>query len=627
MNLRSTVQRLFIQAARGLQPKPDPQATRIITAPATAEAEQAARHRAAYVERSMELIEARTMAGSGPWLVAEARGAMDKPGRFKESNPIVSAGAYGDIELALSNVEWRREVNLSWIEFSRWGMQQIILIARLYYMKNPIIRRLIDVCAAYVFARGVDVSSPNPRAQEVLKAFFEANKAVLGQLALVDLERRKDYDGNLFFVFFTDRLAKGSVKVRTIDATEIMDVICNPDDTDEPWYYRRVWVQRNFDPASGQISTDQMECWYPALNFRPLARPEQLNGLDVRWDSPVFHRKCGAVSKWHFGAPRIYPALDWSKSAKEFLENCATVQKSLAQISRTIESKGGQQALEGIKQQLQTNVNAQPGNSLWDTNPTPVSASIFASGPGTKIEAFQTRGAGADPEEVRQFKLMCCMVKGVPETFLGDVSTGNLATATSLDRPTETMFLELQEAWIEDLGTFAKFVLESSLGASGGRLREAFAGQPIEGVEVRPMRREKNLAGKWRYFPLAEAENPGGKIVEVRVEFPAIREGDIPELVKATVMAMTLDNKGGQVVGIDAKEGVRHLGDLLGIAANDEIIEEMYPDSEYERERSKIDLPAPIPKLLDQPGGAPAETPEGNMKKAAEALRAAAAAL
>ena len=37
--------------------------------------------------------------------------------------------------------------------------------------------------------------------------------------------------------------------------------------------------------------------------------------------------------------------------------------------------------------------------------------------------------------------------------------------------------------------------------------------------------------------------------IEVRVDFPAIREGDIPALVAATVQAMTLGNRGGQVVG------------------------------------------------------------------------------
>ena len=162
-----------------------------------------AQYRADYVERAMELVEAKAMTGAGPWLVAESRAsAAQGETRIRESNPITSQGAFGDIELALQNVEWRREINLSWLEFSRWGIQQIILISRLYYIKNPFIRRLIDICAIYVFGRGVEVSSDDDAANEVLKQFFEANKTTLGQIALVELEKRKYYDGNLFFAFF-----------------------------------------------------------------------------------------------------------------------------------------------------------------------------------------------------------------------------------------------------------------------------------------------------------------------------------------------------------------------------------------------------------------------------------------
>jgi hypothetical protein len=133
----------------------------------------------------------------------------------------------------------------------------------------------------------------------------------------------------------------------------------------------------------------------------------------------------------------------------------------------TITTKGGQQAIEGLKQQLATTVG--PSAALWDTNPTPVNASTFVSGPGTELQFMNQSGKGGDPEEVRQFKLMSTMCVGVPETFLSDVSTGNLATATTLDRPTELVFLERQEAWREDLVVISKYVLGISAGTSPHR--------------------------------------------------------------------------------------------------------------------------------------------------------------
>lgn len=576
----------------------------------------------AYMERVAELVEARQMAGGGPWTIGpDARLACDtiiteaversktaeegKPQPFKlreTANAITAQGVYGDIELALQNVEWRREVNISWLEFSRWGIQQIILISRLHYIKNPIIRRLIDVCAAYVFARGVEVSSNDDAANEVLRDFFDRNRVTLGQNALCDLERRKDYDGNLFFVLFADKENSGRVSIRTIDATEMQEVVTDPDDADTPWFYRRKWQSKQLDILTGQYKDLAGECWYPALGYEPAARPAEINSKPVMWESPVLHRKCGGVSKWHFGCPRIYPALDWAKEARKFLEACASVKATLAQIAFTLTTKGGQQALEGAKQQLQTSVG--PTSALWDQQPTATAGSTFASGPGTKLEALKTAGAGPDPEEVRQYKLMCCMVAGVPETFLGDVSTGNLATATSLDRPTETVFLEKQEAWREDLVTIARYVLKVSAGAPSGRLRESY--KPADLPKIMECKRRTLKDGRQVYEAFGEVADA----IEVKADFPAIREGDVGVLVKATVDAMTLDNKAGQVIGIDEKEGVRKLYALLGIENGDELAEDQYPDGEYDPDRTTQLVRAPIEKPQPQPGGEPQPEPD-----------------
>ncbi len=536
------------------------------------------RYRADYMERAAELIEAKQMAGAGPWLVAEARGQVNNPhANLREATPLDSQGAYGDIELALQNVEWRRQVNLSWLEFSRWGIQQIILISRLYYLKNPICRRLIDVCAAYVFARGVEVVTNDDAANDTLKEFFERNQMVLGHSALVAQERSKDTDGNLFWVFFADKADKGLTSVRTIDATEIADIVCDPDDSDTPWYYLRLWDQRNFDQATGVTAVVGQKAWYPALGYEPVGGPQTINTIPVMWDRPVLHRKTGAVAKWHFGCPRVYPMLDWAREARKVLEACASNFQSLAQFALTLTTKGGQQALEGVKAQMSTTVG--PTAQIWDQNPPAGRGSTFASGPGTKLEAFARNAAQLDPGYVREFKLMCVMVKGMPETFLGDVSTGNLATATSLDRPTETVFLELQEEWIEDLTKMANVVLKNSQGAPSGSLREAKRHIYI----VKASKRHMLPNGRRVYGAMKPSEESGN--IEIQVNFPAIREGDVPALVQATVMAGTLNNRMGSVPGIDEKEMVKLLYDQLGVEDGEALAEKQYPEGSYEMDR------------------------------------------
>lgn len=576
------------------------------------------------LERAAELVEARNMVAA-PWLVSEARGAMSDrsvvgaalPRALREADPIASQGATGDINLMLQTVNWKREINLSWLEFSRWGIQQLILICRLYWMKNPIVRRLVDVCAAYVFARGVEVTTGDEDANAVLKDFFERNKNVVGRVALMRTERQKDTDGNVFWAFFTDKTDKGKTTIRTIDPLEVMDIVTDPEDQDSPWYFLRVWSERTFD-ATAPTTITPKQAWYPSITYKPdeVDRLPEIRGIQVNWDAPVYHRKCGDIGKWLFGCPRIYPMLDWAKEANRFLTACASIRQALAQFSMTVTTKGGQQALDAIKQQIMTTVG--PSSNLLDSNPPAIPGSVFGSGPGTKIEAFKTAGAGFDPEGVRQYKLQCCMVKGVPETFLSDVSTGNLATANSLDRPTETFMLSLQEEWVFDLVVICTYVLEVSERAPSGALRESLAkrGWAAAGkVNIRECDRVVKANGGWRYaknIRLAEAvsgvtDQKGD--IRIQVNFPSIREGDMKVLVDATVSSATLDNKGGQIVGIDEKAMVKQLYRILDIEDGDELAELQYPEDEYDPDRTKQELTDPVGKAVPQPGGEPQLAP------------------
>jgi hypothetical protein len=600
-----------------------------------------------------ELHEAALMGGSGPWLGSMTFAEAAQPGGMAKAQQTgiksresfaQSQGANGLFELELNNWEWRREINFGWLEFSRWGIQQIILLSRLYYIKNPIVRRLVNVCAIYVFGRGVEVSSPDPDANDAIKAFMARNQKTLGQVALTDLERRKDYDGNLFFAFFTDK-DTGDTDVRTIDATEMQEIVTDPDDCDTEQLFKRQWFEKTFVTASGLFQTVGKCAWYPSLNHWQAKQDgtakvnieDTINGDPVMWDIPVYHRKCGTAGKWLFGCPRIYPMLDWAKASRKFLEHCMAVKAALAQIAMTITTKGGQQALEGIKQQLGSTVAT--GNSSWyEQNPTAVAGSTWASGPGTTLAAFKSQGEGGDPEEVRQYKLMCCMVKDVPETFLADVSTGNLATATTLDRPTELAFKSLQEEWREDLIVIVSFAIRNSLKATNGKVREAMTKRHanLKVLDIREAARQRLKDGKWKYIE-APVKQEKPDTLEVTVTFPEIREGDIPQLVTATVQAMTLGQMSGGVTGIDLKAGVLHLMTLLGIDKAEEIVEEMFPEAEYEPDRTeelaaakdRTLNPPPPPTMVPgaQPGltppvvpGAKPKTMEAAMDRLAEAL-------
>lgn len=612
-----------------LRPKLDKDATiRALLEDLGVAQEKERQRRSDVLEDIAEMREAMQMAGSGPWVIgpetARQGNALMKAAteslrtgvRLQEAGEPI--GASGDVALWADMLEWRREGNFDWMEFSHYGIRLIILLCRRYFIKNPLIRRGIKISAAYVFGRGFEVSSDNQTADDTLKAFFEANKTVLGQVAMAEHHERKFYDGNLFWALFADTQNTGSVKIRTIDATEIMEIICNPQDSDEPWFYKRVWTQKNFDAATGAVSSQDITAYYPALGFDPannaaaknvgiIPDQPQIDGKDIKWDCPVLHRKCGTVSKWHFGIPLAYPALAWAKSARKLLEDCATVRRSLAQIAWEISTKGGQQAIQGIKQQLGTTVG--PTSPLWDNNPDAVAGSTFVAGPGTKMQVMKTAGAGGNPEDVRRYIHWVAMVFGLPETFFADASVGTVATAQSLDRPTELYMLLQQEEWREDLTTIALYVLNVSKSAPSGKLRESLEGIGETNIVITEAKRVTLPTGRLVY----EKSAPQPNKIQVKVNFPAIREGDLPANVIAITDAMTLQNKGGQVVGIDEKVGVGLLYSEFGVENYQDILDEQYP-KDYDPDRTVEPLPAPIGKVLPDPGGEP-QAPGGRDAK------------
>ena len=81
-----------------------------------------------------------------------------------------------ELELALEDRGWVRELTLANFEFSLFGIHRIIAMCRLYFLKNPFVRRGIQVSAFYVFGRGVTISSPEPDIDEVIHDFFDNPK-------------------------------------------------------------------------------------------------------------------------------------------------------------------------------------------------------------------------------------------------------------------------------------------------------------------------------------------------------------------------------------------------------------------------------------------------------------------
>lgn len=478
-----------------------------------------------------------------------------------ENNQELLQENMAQLELALEDANWMRLMLAGEREFSREGIKRIAELARVMVIKNPLIKRQVMVQALYVWSQGVTVRSKNKVVNQVLQDFWddEKNRAELtSHQALMLKEIDLQVEGNLFFVFFT-RPTDGRVRVRTIPPDEIVDVISNPQDAKSPWFYKRVWTEKEVNPTTGRTKSTRKTAYYPDWRYHPNAPIAAIGGQPVQWDAPIYHVKTGGLSGWKFGLSEVYASIDWARAYKDFLEDVASLMRSYSRFAWNLKFKGGKKTMDAAKSKLNSTLGDAGTGS--ETNPAPVAGSTFLGSDLYDLQPMNIRGATISPDDGRRLLLMVASSAGLPETYFGDVSVGTLATAKTMDRPTELAMRNRQMTWTDILRDILTFVILQALKAS-------------EDNEI------KKLGSIQR---IADGDETEEKIVwtqEIQalldIDFPPILERDVQTAVQSIVTAATLN---GQELGIFNEPTVARL--LLTALAQDdvdEIMAELYPD-------------------------------------------------
>ena len=485
-----------------------------------------------------------------------------------------------ELELALEDRGWVRETTLAGLEFSRYGIQQLVRICRIYGIKNPIIKRIAEICELYVFGRGFEIKADDDAQNDVIQEFLLENNLEMGHNGLSKKENDIQTDGALYFGLPTDE--KGKVRVLMVDALEIMDVGTDPDDTAHPQFLLRHWTRVVLNIQTGLNENQVMRSWYPSLEYlqsNPKQKPKNIGDVPVNWDMPILRDRAAGSgpSKWRWPVPPIYGAIDWARAYKDALEDYATVRRTLARFALMVETKGGPATIASYNALFNTSFADADGTQI-ERNPPPVTGSAHISGPGNQIQAFKSAGAQAHPEETRRILLMACSAAGMPETFFGDASTGSLATAVSLDRPTELKFTAIQRRWTHTIKMILQYVLDVSRTSPGGKMKE--------GLQA----------------------NPAPQPVSISVKFPTVVEHQIQPMIQAITEVATMGGRNGIAAGIIDR---RTIADLLlaeiGYEDRVELLDKIYgksykPANDVTDQRSQPapqSITAPIGKALD----------------------------
>jgi len=355
-----------------------------------------------------------------------------------------------ELELAIEDVGWTRvggttgEEN----EFSREFLGRIAHLSRIMFLKNPLINRGVSVKRNYVWGQGISIKAKDDEIDKVIQQFMNDRKNLVeltGHSAQILKEADLECDGNVFLVMFTD--TKGNVKLRSIPFSQTTSIICNPEDAKDPWFYRRDWIDNK---------GNEHKALYPAWTYLPNSKPKTKDEVKIEWDAPVMHVKIGGFSDWKFGIGDVYSAIDWARAYKEFLEDWATITRAYARFAWQATTVGGAKGIAAVKSKLDA------GSISTSYKPSPAVASTVIASEGNSMTPIRTAGATTTPEDGRRIFLMVSAAFGLPETFFGDASVGSLATAQSLDRPTELLMIDRQMLWEAVFKDILNYVLLKS---------------------------------------------------------------------------------------------------------------------------------------------------------------------
>lgn len=397
------------------------------------------------------------------------------PWTNRQPDPQLAAAGRALLELseALSDVEAQLAADQKgWTElglgdrgFTHGFLRDKALEAEVVATINPLIKRGLNLIAAYVWGQGVTVSvrdeaSEGQDVQAVVTEFWDdpLNRCITTPDGQVELERQHGTAGENWLALPTD-MRTGQVWVRPLPHGEMTTILSDPEDAATDWFYLREYT----------LGTKPVKTLYPALGYRPTLRPkafgrqwypdmnrDDLDGVEIRWDCPV--RKTQVNRLGQRGIGDAFASIPWAIAYKAFLEAWHKLMVSLARFVWQAKAGRADKAQQVAKQILDAEAAKKAGGTV-------------ITDPASGIEAISKSGATFDADSGRPLASVVATGLNLPVTWLlGDPGvTGARATAETLDEPAQLIFGLRRALWSGVFADVIGWVIDSAVRA--GRLR------------------------------------------------------------------------------------------------------------------------------------------------------------
>ena len=302
--------------------------------------------------------------------------------------------------------------------------QNTVKRSRVYYNFDPLAKQAIRIWTDYTLGVGMSWRCEDEKVQEVLDKFWNSidNRGCFSARGQRKTSDKLLVDGEVFFAIFQGTKRRISMRgmnsekvsiIRRIDPLEITEIITDPQDIENELAYKREWSD-----TAGKVNTSIYRSW----KNTSAKKGQKVEGTNyvINEDAFIYHLAINTIAQR--GNPLLMPVLDWIKEHRRFLGARVAMMLALARFAWKSKNMGGAAAVATEKSQFHDEM--------------PQAGSVRVENLGSDLSPIRTDSNARNAyDDARMLKLQIAAGVGISEQYFGDISTGNLATAKTVELP------------------------------------------------------------------------------------------------------------------------------------------------------------------------------------------------
>jgi len=396
------------------------------------------------------------------------------------------------IDLLVGMEGWEILGGASWsarLKFSEQDRLRVVWESRYFYNFDVQIGNAVDMWTDFGFGQNVKIQPVDESAQPIWQNFWSSprNKPLLKQRKIAALSNQQVQDGEQFFEFSGSGI-DGDVIIRRVFTEEITNILYEDDDIDIPLFYVRKTDTGNVyypDWEAKRSYADLLDSyWQRHIDAGDIPndakRADQVAGeLQVQVGKNKQNRKSTDVVMQHVamnemngrGWPQLRRAVAWSKALKRFLEDRATVARSVAAFVDEAIVDGGSRGIDAVKGKFQSTISS--GDDWWERNPPAAAGSqlIHNKAVEYKRRPLTTGASDAEADAMLMVGQVSAGTK-IPPHWMGfPGAMQNRATARESSRPCLEQMTRYQTFWADVFKEWVEIVLWFSAQYGGGKFK------------------------------------------------------------------------------------------------------------------------------------------------------------